>query len=910
MLDASGNVLNTTFLHGEGQGSAISITPALEAPLGAALKTPSQVATDSVGNIYVADAGLGQVLMYPKGSTSTTVGTPIGTGLTAPTGVAVDGAGDVFIGDSGSVFEIPYGVTSLNTAGQITLLTGLGSQLNLAAGGLGHVYIADKTNQQVIRLGGLTSNLGILSTPENKLTYTNFSAPSAVSLDESGNLFVVDGANLIEIPQVGDQSTVLTTLSGTVNGMAIDSSGALYLSQNGGAIRIPNVGGTLTPSGEATLSTVVTNPTGIALDLNDNVYIADGTAKDIDSLSASGFLNLGSPALHTTSTGSSTVTDIGNAPLNVTGVASTDSADYSATTTCSGMPVAVGASCGITVTFNPGPGDQGPLSGMITIQSDAGNAPVVDVTGIAAQLLVSTTTITAAANPTATSVTLTVTVTGPSGSTVTPTGTVTVTTDGLNPTVETLSNGSVTFSMPPGTIGSHVFAATYNGDSNFGGSTGSLTITISGKGNAVITFPTIPQYILTEGSGASVPSDGSDPVVPLVITLSAAAGNPGGSMTFWEGSTLACPLTFPTIDPAVAAGTVKPVTPDLFYDVLNTKGTLVNGSNVTLQVINTTVPSTITTSFLNETFPYCLPLGTSTISAPQLVETHTDVPVYNGDANFNGQVLPAITFNVLRNPMVTIVSSPSTVSVSPGSAASATLTVSSYSQDGSNLGYGFSAMPTAAVPNGVGAGAGGYINGTNFTMALGLSCYGLPAHTTCSFSTEASLPCAFTALDPVTSLPTATLAPEPGWLCVMDTPTGGATMTVTFNTDVPENTASIESQTRSIAYAAMLGFGLLGLGLRRRAGMRGGLVLLLCIMMLGTAVTGMTACSSTILGANQPTGTPAGTFPVTIVAQQVGYTTVINPAVGGAPLQIFGNNNQMSVPYSPSTTYTVNLTVQ
>ncbi len=53
----------------------------------------------------------------------------IGTGLTSPTGVAVDGAGDVFIADSGtgSVYEVPFGPSGLNAAGQVTLASGLGA---------------------------------------------------------------------------------------------------------------------------------------------------------------------------------------------------------------------------------------------------------------------------------------------------------------------------------------------------------------------------------------------------------------------------------------------------------------------------------------------------------------------------------------------------------------------------------------------------------------------------------------------------------------------------------------------------------------------------------------------------------------------------------------------------------------
>ncbi len=63
-------------------------------------------------------------------------------------------------------------------------------------------------------------------------------------------------------------------------------------------------------------------------------------------------------------------------------------ADFSETaTTCIGTPIAVGATCTATITFNPGPGDQGSLSGRILVQSDAANSPIgINLVGVGAAL--------------------------------------------------------------------------------------------------------------------------------------------------------------------------------------------------------------------------------------------------------------------------------------------------------------------------------------------------------------------------------------------------------------------------------------------------------------------------------------------------------------------------------------------
>ena len=98
-------------LHGVGLGANIQASPALQSSIGSGLLTPSQITTDALGNVYIADPGQAKVLMYAAGSGASSTAVSVGTGLTMPTGVAVDGTGDVFIADSGtgSVYEVPFG---------------------------------------------------------------------------------------------------------------------------------------------------------------------------------------------------------------------------------------------------------------------------------------------------------------------------------------------------------------------------------------------------------------------------------------------------------------------------------------------------------------------------------------------------------------------------------------------------------------------------------------------------------------------------------------------------------------------------------------------------------------------------------------------------------------------------------
>ena len=332
MQDQSGNTLSSIVLHGVGQASAAIVAPGLESAIGTALVTPSQIAVDASGNVYVADSGQGKVLMFAKGATAATAPTTVGTGLTAPTGVAVDGAGDVFIADSGSVFEVPYGAAGLNAAGQTTVKSGLGTNLKLAADAVGDLYIADPDNQQVERLRNLVSG-------ENETDVTGFTQLSAIATDGLGDLFVADGTNLIEVSDAYQQ-TLLTSLSG-VHGLAVDASGSVYVSQTAGTMRIPSEAGTLTPADQITIALGATAPTSVAVDALGNAYVADSAAKNVDMVSASGMLNFGTLTSPTsTQNATAMIISSGNLPLNVTGFSST--VDYTETaTTCVGAAIAV-----------------------------------------------------------------------------------------------------------------------------------------------------------------------------------------------------------------------------------------------------------------------------------------------------------------------------------------------------------------------------------------------------------------------------------------------------------------------------------------------------------------------------------------------------------------------------------------
>ncbi len=191
------------------------------------LSEPAGVAVDRAGNLYVADyfnyrvrkVGTNGVIKTVAGNGTfgnTGDGGPaIGAELRSPTGVAVDRLGNLFIADiSGNC------IRKVGTNGVITTVAGNGSggyygdgsaatnaELNspagVAADGSGNLFIADSRNSRIRMVG----TNGVITTVAGG-SYSGFagdggaatnallSGPEGVAVDGSGNVFFLDSGNL------------------------------------------------------------------------------------------------------------------------------------------------------------------------------------------------------------------------------------------------------------------------------------------------------------------------------------------------------------------------------------------------------------------------------------------------------------------------------------------------------------------------------------------------------------------------------------------------------------------------------------------------------------------------------------------------------------------------------------------
>ena len=325
------------------------VTGTVDGISGAAqFNNPSGIAVDAAGNLYVADTGNFTIrkINVSSGQVTTLAGSPGQMGAVdgpgalfgSPIGIAVDVNGNVYVADSSN-----YTIRMITAGGVVSTLAGspgnrgcvdgTGSRASfdttggLAVDGSGNLFVADTSNNTIRKVtpSGVVTTFagspGVWGSFDGTGMGATFNLPGSVAVDGAGNVYVADTYNntLRKITVGG----VVSTLAGTVctmghsdgvgaaatfnfpGGIAVTGNGTVYVADTcNHTIRkeiwqvVTTVAGSAPDFGTnnglrqgyslALDSSALNGATGLAVDDNGTVYIADTQNQLILQRSGSG----------------------------------------------------------------------------------------------------------------------------------------------------------------------------------------------------------------------------------------------------------------------------------------------------------------------------------------------------------------------------------------------------------------------------------------------------------------------------------------------------------------------------------------------------------------------------------------------------------------------------------------------
>jgi hypothetical protein len=342
-VDSSENVFVTDSGGNAVYKETPSGTSYLQSTVASGLNFPAGVTVDSKGNVYIANAYTNQILMESPAAGGGYTQSVYATGtLSFPYELAVDSKGNLYIANpqafdvvketSGSVdfgsvsvgvqsaarslifvFDsaeaigtptaVAQGVSNLDFGDAGTgNCTGNGTSLTYSAGqtctlnvvfkptvsGLvsGAAVLQDHVGNQIAVAylfgTGVSPQLSFAPGIQTTLPSTNLQGPAGIAVDASGNIFFIDGNNVMKETYSNGKYTLGTLFSNlsSPTALALDGTGNIYIAEIGNRSVIretPYSGGyyqSLTISG-------LSLPTGLAVDSGGDLYIADVGAHQV-----------------------------------------------------------------------------------------------------------------------------------------------------------------------------------------------------------------------------------------------------------------------------------------------------------------------------------------------------------------------------------------------------------------------------------------------------------------------------------------------------------------------------------------------------------------------------------------------------------------------------------------------------
>lgn len=283
---------------------------------------PGWFALTLLAGLWPAAAQQYTIATIAGGAPPATPVSALSTSIGGPRHLAVDASGNLYFSSLNSVFKI-------NASGVLTLVAGnsrpgytgdggpataatLNGPEGIAVDSSGNVYIAD-SNNNVIRMvtpAGVISTYAGTGAPGyagdfGSPTAAQFTLPSGLAFDASGNLYVADTGNNV-IREISPSENIISTFAGDgfqglvgdtgsataaalniPSDVYVDSKGNVYIADTGNDVirQVTTAGIIFTYAGNGTpgytgdtftaTTAQLAAPRGVAVDANGNVYIAD-----------------------------------------------------------------------------------------------------------------------------------------------------------------------------------------------------------------------------------------------------------------------------------------------------------------------------------------------------------------------------------------------------------------------------------------------------------------------------------------------------------------------------------------------------------------------------------------------------------------------------------------------------------
>jgi gliding motility-associated-like protein len=247
-----------------------------------------------------------------------------------PHGIAVDGSGNIYVAD-----RFGHQIRKITPAGMVSTLAGSGNQgtangqgtnaefnepWGLCADSIGNVYVADTRNNKIRKIdinGNVTTiaGTGNFGSSNGAALSSTFGNPTGIEIDQNtGIIYVADHLTHIirKIDPNGNVSTLAGTafLTGTANGqgaaarfnrpygLELDNNGDIIVADEWNHLirRVTPTGLVTTIAGSGTTGSqdgtgagaMFNYPWDIAVDENDDIYVADGFNNTIRKITPAG----------------------------------------------------------------------------------------------------------------------------------------------------------------------------------------------------------------------------------------------------------------------------------------------------------------------------------------------------------------------------------------------------------------------------------------------------------------------------------------------------------------------------------------------------------------------------------------------------------------------------------------------